>query len=68
MCLCIIPCTWAGQEVHSDVTESPNHLFGQCNILDTIPFLTDDPESLPQTVLRSVCVDILACERKEDTE
>ena len=65
MYLCVM--YWAGQ-VHSDVTESPNQLFGQCNILDTIPFLTDDPESLPQIVLRGVCIDILACKCKEDME
>lgn len=59
---------WAGQEVHSDAMESPNQLFGQRSILDTIPFFTDDPESLPQIVLRSVCVDISVRECKEDTE
>lgn len=66
MYLCIM--YWAGQEVHSNVTENPNQLFGQCSVLDTVPFLTDDLESLPQTVLLSVRVDVLVCERKEGRE
>lgn len=66
MYLCIM--YWAGQEVHSDVTENPNQLLGQCSTLDTVPFLTDDPDSLPQTVLQSVRVGVLVCERKEGRE
>lgn len=46
----------------------PTPTFWPMQYTDAVLFLTDDPESLPQTVLQNVRVDVLVCEHREGRE